>query len=352
MIDWTSSMTQTYEYYIVNPDTWKDVRPVRTITGCSINRDSGAETLGSASISSTELLGECYIRVYMIVVQNGFKMKVPLGTFLLQTPASSFDGKVMTTTVDAYTPLIELKENQPPLGYALLEGTNVMEEVYRLTRENMRAPVVRATSDVTLYNDFVANLDETWITYLRDLMANAKYRFDLDELGRVIFAPKRETAAMQPVWTFDDDNSSILHPSISVNHDIYGIPNVVEVTYSGKYDTYTSKVVNDDPNSPVSTVNRGRVITHVETNPNFGGEPTKAQVDLYAKALLRELSTLEYKVDFSHAYCPVRVGDCVRLDYAKAGLDDVKARIISQAIKCEPGCTVSSTAVYTKKLWG
>ena len=72
---------------------------------------------------------------------------------------------------------------------------------------------------------------------------------------------------------------------------------------------------------------------------------------MYAEQLLRELSTLEYTVSYTHGYCPVRIGDCVRLNYERAGIIDVKAKIISQSIKCEAGCPVTEKAVFTKKLW-
>ena len=88
MVDWTSSMTQTFEYYIVDPGTWKDKQKLNNVKSCTINRDSNAETLGSATFDITESVGECYIRVYLITIQNGIKEKHPLGTFLVQTPSS------------------------------------------------------------------------------------------------------------------------------------------------------------------------------------------------------------------------------------------------------------------------
>ena len=68
--------------------------------------------------------------------------------------------------------------------------------------------------------------------------------------------------------------------------------------------------------------------------------------------LLRDLSTLEYTVSYTHGYCPVRLGDCVRLNYERAGITNVKAKVISQTIKCTPGCSVTEKAVFTKRLWG
>jgi len=352
MADWTKSMTQTFEYYIVDPGTWKDKMRLPNVKSCTINRDSGVETLGSATIDIVESVGECYIRAYLVTIQNGLKEKHPLGTFLVQTPSSAFTGKVRNVTMDAYTPLLELKENPPPLGYSILKGENVMRNAYLIARDHARAPVVETECSTVLFNDFVANVNDKWITFLSDLVANAKYTVSMDELGRIIFTPKQDTASLQPVWTYDDSNSSILKPEITMDHDLYGIPNVVEVVYSNGRDYYYARVVNDDENSPISTVNRGREIIHRVTDPGLVGDPTEGQIQEYAEQLLRELSSIEYTLTYTHGYCPVRLGDCVRLNYVKAGLTDIKARVISQTIKCAIGCQVTEKAVFTTKLWG
>ena len=356
MVDWLSTMQQTFEYYTVDPGTWKDVDRLTNVKSCSITRDLEAETLGSATIDVTETLGESYVRVYLVTIQNGVTERHPLGTFLVQTPASSFNGLVRSVTMDAYTPLLELKENPPPLGYSLLKGDNIMRKAYEIVRDNVRAPVVEAIcEDKKLTNDFIAQPDDTWVKFTSDLITNAKYRFDLDELGRILFAPVQDISALQPVWTYDDSEQSILYHDVSLDHDLYGIPNVVEVICSSgsgfNMETYRAVVKNEDPNSPVSTVRRGREIKRRVTDPGFAADPTKRQVEQYAQQLLKEVSSVEYKVSYTHGYCGTRLGDCVRLNYSRAGLTGVKARVVSQSITCEPGCPVTETAVFTTKLW-
>lgn len=351
MADWFSSMQHTYEFYVVDPATWKDSTPINTITGCTINRDLTTETLGSATFDSTEVMEECYVRVYLIVIQNGVKEKIPLGTFLVQTPSVGYDGKVSSVSMDAYTPLIELKGSYPPIGYSLLKNVSIMETASALCRENMRAPVVPTDSSDNLNTDFVSNLDDTWMSFIKDLISNAKYSFGLDEMSRVIFEPSRDFGALRPVWTYNDDNSSILYPDIDDKRDLYGVPNVVEVVYSTDAGYKFSRVVNKDKSSPVSTVNRGREVVYRDNNPSFSGMPTQQQIDEYAVQLLRNLSSLEHTITYKHGYCPVKIGDCVILNYTRAGLNNVKAKVISQSISCETGCPVEETAVYTTQLW-
>ena len=351
-IDWTRSMIQTFEYYEVDPNTWKDIKLINNIKNCTIRRDLGADTLGSASISIINRLGECYIRCYLIAEQDKVKYKFPLGTYLVQTPSSSFDGKVQTVTMDAYSPLIELKEKSPALGYSLLKNDNIMSEAYRIVRENCRAPVVETESDKLLLSNFVSNASDTWLKFLIDFIGQAKYHFYLDEEGKILFSPDQKVEELQPVWTFNDDNSSILYPDLDLTHDLYGIPNVVEVVCSNGLNMHYARVVNDDPNSPTSTVSRGREIIFRDTEPNLPEYPTNEQIDEYAATLLSNKSSVAYSVSYSHGYCPVRIGDCIRLNYKRAGLDDVKAVVKTQTIRCDlSSCEVSETATFTKKLW-
>lgn len=360
MVNWLESMSQSFEFYLVDPLSWKDTKRIDSIKSCTIDRDTTVETLGSATIDITEPVGECYIRVYLVTIQNGIKEKHPLATVLVQTPTKEFDGKINSISMDAFTPLIELKEKSPPIGYSLLKGSPILQSAYAIVRENTRAPVIEPThgeaSDSPilkkLQRDFVASPNDTWITYSSDLIRNADHDFALDALGRIMFAPQQEVKAMRPKWTYDDGNSSILHPEITMDRDLYGVPNVVEVIYSTSNSSYYSRIVNDDPNSPTSTISRGREIVHRVTNPDMVGTPYgQEQIDEYARNLLRQLSSIEYTVTYTHGYCPVQVGDCVRLNYSRAGISDVKAKVIRQSIKCEAGCPVTETAVFTTNLW-
>ena len=351
MLDWTSTMQQTFEYYIVDPGTWCDDKKLNTVRSCTITRDSDTDTLGSATIDADDVVGECYIRVYLVCIQNGVTYKNPLGTFLVQTPTSKFNGALRSVSMQAYSPLLELKESQPPLGYYIPKNTNIMEFAYMTTREHVRAPVVKGKHETNVYANFVASTDDTWLTLLKDFIGSIKYRFDLDEMGRILFAPKQETASLQPIWTYNDDNSSIIYPELTMEHDLYNIPNAVEIVYSNSGDYYYTKVVNNDANSLTSTVNRGREIVHRVTDLSAIGNPTHHQIDDYAKQLLKELSSIEYSITYTHGYCPVRLGDCVRLNYSRAGLTNIKAKVISQSIKCEPGCPVTEKAVFTVDLW-
>lgn len=354
MPDWTRSMRQTYEYYTVDPGTWGDKKPVTDVESCSIIRDLDTDTKGSASIKCATDLSDEYVRVYLVTEQDGFRERTPLGTHIYQTPSESFDGKRSAMDQDGYTPLIELSENHPDIGYSLLSGANILQIAARLTEQHARAPVVPASFSDNLADNFISEPDDTWLIFLSDLIDTSEFYFDLDERGRIIFAPKINVEEMVPIWEYNDDNSSILLPEVEIERDLFNVPNVVEVVYSPSDGSapMIAKAVNDDSGSVTSTVSRGREITYRETSPNVVEGVTQAQLEGYAKELLKQMSSVEYKISYSHGYCPVRTGDCVLLNYKRAGLDRVRAKVIRQTIKCESGCTVEEVAVFTKSLWG
>ena len=308
-----------------------------------------------------------------------------------------------------------MKEKSPPIGFYLSKGDDIMEWAFKEMDENMRGPVTEpVTPSTKLTTNFVAGINDTWLIFLTSLLQASttvmhykvthniagelvktseetivpsgvtietltdktitkdtvykyvvdeidhyftkaegvtKYKLDLDEMGRVLFAPEQDLDAMVPVWVYNDDNSSILHPIVSIDHDLYGIPNVIEVSYTEGNDNIVSIIKNEDPDSPVSVSSRGREILKRVIDPDIHGEVTQETLDRYAETELKKLSTIECTVSYDHGYCPVRVGDCVRLNYTRAGLHNIKAKVISQSIKCETGCTVSEKAIFTSKLW-
>lgn len=352
MIDWTKSMIQTYEVWKVDPYTWGDVERISNVTSCSITRDSESDLLQNASLTVEGIYDEIYIRIYIICIQDSETYKESLGTFLVQTPSESYDGKAVLSTLDAYSPLIELQDKYPSFGYCIRKNTNILDISGRLVAEQCRAPVIFATSDKELNYDFAAESDEDWLSFLKAYISNADHSLGLDELSRIIFVPYQPLSAMRPRFIFTDDNSSIVQPSITVSRDLYGTPNVVEVLYSKSTGMLYSRAVNDNENSVISTVRRGREVVKRITNPDLPGVPSQAMIDEYTQKALQELSIIEYEVKYTHGYCPVRVGDCVRLNHPRLNPAGVNAKITSQTITLGTGVMVEETSRYTSDLLG
>lgn len=139
MADWLSSMQQTFEYYIVDPKTWKDIELIDTVKSSTIQRDSEAETLGSATIDMTESVGESYIRIYLITIQNGLRERHPLGTFLVQTPSLNFNGRLQNISASVGHGRIDFLRLRVT-GYVnqriSLNGCQLQRVIFLIDRQN------------------------------------------------------------------------------------------------------------------------------------------------------------------------------------------------------------------------
>lgn len=347
MIDWTQGMSQTFSYFIVDPVSWLDVQQLTEVTSCKIIYDLDSELLYSASFTiDNRDFAEEYIRVYMECQQGDERERVPLGTFLCQTPKRKGSGNVMSLSVAAYSPFIEYQGAEPPFG-APIGGQAY--QAFRSITDRFHPPVVgtcEGESPITVTGD-----GESWIQPMRRALAPVGCECVPDMYGRTSIRPVIPTKALQPVWTFTDDNSSIMLPSYDETFDWYKLPNVCRLTWSEPTRYISAVAVNDDPSSQVSTVSRGREVTLTINNPEeLHVGCTQQEADIVAKMKLEEASTVEVTYVISHGYCPVQVGDAIRIRYNRFGID-VVAKVTNQELNCVTGAEVRTTAKSVMTMW-
>lgn len=363
-IDWGRSMQQTYEYYIVNPETWQNQERIDYIISTSITHDSTSRLCGSSNMNTTEALEENYIRTYLVCNQDGHIHKECLGTYLYMTTNDSFDGVVHEYNAIGYTSLVELDENCPMLGYFIPSKDYAGRDKHVSIANNIRTIVNQHTrcelettieySDM-LTNDVVPAPSDTWLDIILNMIktvAVRQYVLGADEMGNITLKVHNDINKMIPTYDYTDDDTSLLLPTLNTGLDLYKIPNVVEVIFSDSKHFFKSRAVNNDEESPISVQKRKREIVKRVVVNNIGfSEPTQKIVDAYAEKLLESESTIRQEISYTHGYCGTKVGDCVTLTYRAAGLNKVKGIITAQTINCVPGCTVDETMVYIKKLW-
>ena len=372
-VDWTKSMQQTFEFYTVDPNNWYDDQKLENIISCDLTHDLTSDKRGNASITVTESLPESYIRTYLVVAQAGYMHKICLGTYLYMTSSDSFDGMKHNITMTGYTPMVELEEKLPPLGFHIIGITNrkhsgdapmVTDAIKDIVTTYTRCEIEnRTVIQKPLLNDFVAGTNDNFLTVINNILNASslqQYILTVDEWGTIIVKDKPVLEDAIPTYIYTDDNSSILLPSLDTNDDIYGIPNVVEVLYTGDKRLPAIRVIvkNEDPTSIVSIPARGRkiakrfTITNIAAPVNdYSEAAVRAQVTAQAERLLEAASTINKTISYSHGYCDVKVGDTVLINYERAGVTGIRAKVVSQRISCKPGCQVDEQAVYTKKLW-
>lgn len=344
MTDFTRGMRRSYEFWEVSRDTWLDVRRIDCITGGTIVRDLDKDTLGNASFEATGRIGECYVRTYLVAEQDGVTERHCLGTHLLQSSRMTHDGVTGSYPADGYTPLKELAESMPPIGYFVPSGSDAAQAAAEIVAAHCPAPVVTPAASFELSQAFCAEQSDTWLSFVAALIARAGLRMAIDPFGRVSFEPERDASSMRPTSTFDDGSASILRDKMTDETDLNDVPNVVEAVYSSDAGCMTARAVNDDPARASSTVSRGREVVKRITDPDVPDNPTQEQLERFVESKLLELSSVERTVTFSHGFDgETSVGSCVRLDCARS---DVRGNFVvrSQEITLDSECAVKASA--------
>lgn len=349
MADWSRGMTQTWTWCEVNPATWQDIRVLDTVVSASIKRDADAELRESASlVVDSEMLDEIYVRAYLDVEQDDKSERICVGTFLCQTPTLKSDGRTSELTVEAYSPLLELRDDIPPFGYTVTG--NIPARIKEIVERASHAPFT-GYGTTNLPNAVVANEDDTWLSYARAIAAYANCDVTCDETGRVSMVPFVSKASLMERWVFDDSNSSITLPNTEETFDWYGLPNVCEVVWSEDTGCVFGRAENSNRRSLISTAARGRRVVLRVTNPDELKEGcTQAQANNLARKMLEDASVVERTFVISHGFCPVRIGDCVRINLASHGINTL-AQVKSQEIDCTTGATIRSVCVSTERMW-
>ena len=336
-------MAVTYRYCAVDPATWVDNAAIEAVEESTIEYDLELATRGKMSLTSATDIGEQYIRCYM----DDGGAEHCIGTFLAQTASAEHDGRIKRWKVDAYSPLLELKDDCPPLGYYAASGKDPVKEALSLANSHCRAPVNIAESGQSLTEDFPAKVEENWLDFLTSLLSKYNHRLMVAPNGCVYAAPIRQERAMRHVFEYNDGNASIIQADITDERDLYGIPNVVEVVAPNGM---RSEARNENPDSMLSVQRRGRVIRLRETSPELPDGYTQDDVDGYAQRLMEAKSLVTHTVSFTHRYVRhVGVGDCVLLDFARAGIH-APAIIRAESADCTKDALVKTTATYTEVL--
>lgn len=353
MIDWDEEMAQSFSYYEVSPSTWQATRRLREIVSAELTFDAEDALKASATFEARQDVGECYIRAVMDVRQGREEASIVLGTFLSQTASLSRASTGPSWSVEAYSPLLELADDSPPLGYYVPKGSNVLAAACDLAVEHCRAPVVRAEGSALLSEAFVAAPEETWLDFLAALAAKAARTLGVDPMGRIVLMPAKASAAMRPVCSLGASGHRILRPDVTDERDLYGVPTSVQLVWSGPDGASLSATAhNDNPDSSTSRKSRGRTILLRETDVDLPeallpGDAAR-RLSQMASERLAEEGCLEHSISYERAYLPnVEVGSCIYIDDAALGVAS-RAVVARQTISCRTGCKVAETAKYTE----
>lgn len=320
-MNWKNGFSSSYYAYFIDPASWRETERFE-ITGGNIKRsDDGLRDSADISCVSYEQGKEKYIRVYLDARQHGGAAHIPLFTGLATSPAWDIDGYYETNTLECYSVLKAADDMLLDRGYYVSAGASGVVVIRELL-SCCPAPVTAEGVSPSLHSSIIAEDGETRLSMAEKVLAAIGWRMRIHGDGTVELCEK----AVADSARFDPIEQDVLEPTITVKYDWYSCPNVFRAVHED-----LSAVARDDsPDSPLSTVSRGREVWAEETSCEFN---TGESISEYAARRLRELQQTELTAEYDRRFHPdVLVGDLIRLHYPAQGLDGL-FRVKSQNIE-------------------
>ena len=326
---WNNGFSASYYAYIIDPVSWREKERIE-ITGGTISRSE--ETLReSADIEckSYEQGKEQFIRIYLDAKQNGAASHEPLFTGLATSPSRDIDGYFETDTLECYSVLKPADDVLLERGYYVPAGINGADAVKELLSVTPAPIFVNGTAP-GIQKSIIAEDGESHLSMADKVLSVIGWRIRITGSGTIEICPEATDQSAQ----FDPIEQDVIEPSITVDYDWYSCPNVFRAVQED-----LSAVARDDsPDSPLSTVNRGREVWAEETSCDFN---TGESISEYAIRRLKELQSIAITASYDRRYHPdILVGDVIRLRYPKQGLDGL-FQVTSQKIELGYGAKTS-----------
>ena len=322
MIDWSKGYSSNYYISVLDPVTWRDTDRLELISGSVSRSIDGLRESASIECSIGEKKVEKWVRVWRNTNQKGERSHDAIFTGLATTPKEKIEGIIKNDSYECYSVLKPAEDVDLSRGWYATPGAVGSDLINQLLTSSTPAPVVCAEDSPTLEDYIIAEDGETNLSMIDKILSAINWRLRIDGEGTIYVGPYES----EPVAVFDPYELDILEPTISIEADWFSAPNVFcAISESG----ITATAVDEDPDSPLSTVNRKREVWMTESGVNLASNET---IEQYASRRLEEEQRVEKTAEYTRRYVPnVFPGDVVLLHYPEQGLNG-KFMVWSQSV--------------------
>lgn len=331
-MNFSKGYTAAFYAAIIDPETWEDIDRLEIVSG-SINR-TATDLRQSAELTLREYDGELdrWIRIYMDAKQGEDETRVPLFTGIATSPEETYNAGVRDVRIQCYSVLKAAADVFLQRGYYISRNRTAATAIRELLNATP-APIEITETTERLADEIIAESNESRLTMTDKVLKAASWTMKIGGDGTIYIGPEEP----EPAAEFSPAND-IIGTSFTQGRDWFACPNILRAT-SGDL---TAVARDDDPDSPLSTVARGREIWADEDSVTLLDGQTIAQ---YARAKLKELQRRTEKISYTRRFQPaLNIGDVVRINYTDIQGDYM---IDSQAITLGAAGSTQETAQRT-----
>lgn len=259
---------------------------------------------------------------FLLKMPDGKWVEWSLGIFILSSPNRSVANGIVFREIEAYDGLIILKDDKFLSRYTIAEGTNYITAINdilsssgitKINIENNDANLKRAkefepgTEKLKAANDLLTEIN--WTTLW------------VDEQGYYTSSRYRSPADRPSEYDYFDNEISIIASDMEEELDLVNVANSwVVVASNPEEEPLTANYTNENPDSPTSTINRGRTIVDYREIESIANQ---IALNNYVERLAFNASQVFGYITFETALNPLHsFSDVYNVRYSKLGIDD------------------------------
>ena len=328
MRDYAKGMTVSFYGAVVDPASWRDRARMTILSGKAVRSDEGLRQSADLTVSDFDQSEEKWIRIWMDSRQGGSAGRNALFTGIASAPAASTGTSTSEIQIEGHSVLEPAEQTDLERGWYAPSGVSAGDIIKQLL-ECTPAPVIVAPGAPELTKYILAEDDETHLTMVDKILNVIGWRLRINGMGEISVLPK----ATDPVAVFGRGRDMI-EPPVDVDADWFECPNVFKASSGGK----TAVARDDSPDSPLSTVSRGREVIKTESDCDLNDNES---LEGYAIRRLEEEQHKEEKLSYKRRFDPdVMVSDLISIDYPVQKLRGT-FYVASQEIELKKGSNVS-----------
>lgn len=249
-------------------------------------------------------------------------IEYPTGIFLLSSPQRKEDSGSIYRDVECYDGLQVLLDDKVDSRFTIAQGTR-----YTIAINNMLAGAGISKgqitpSSATLQTDREWEIGTPKLRIINELLQEINYTsLWCDEWGYYVATPYILPIDRQIEYEYADNELSVLYDGVTEKLDLFNVANKWVVTQSNAETVpLTSIYSNTNPDSPTSTINRGRTIVDFRKVDNIADQTA---LDDYTRRIAYDASQVFGYLEFETAIMPFHsYMDMLQIRYSKLNIDN------------------------------
>lgn len=349
-MDWTATgIENNFEFELIDPFNLEVSRGfLQGVTGGTITEELGSDYFSSMQldIDGEALDGISLIRVWHVATLGDETVREELGTFMQDGGEADRSMGRSTGSVDLYSTMLRLGTDLRKGDWGIAAGRDAVGFFETIVENSGGTPLVQ---DRTVTGSFpAAHVWECGESVLDECQRCADAcggRVGVDTHGRVTMSPAENPALIQPSFSIETGDASLVMPGISISQP--EIVNRVVASYERDDIRYFS-AAEVPVDHPWHWTRIGRWATEELTVDEIeDGDDPQPILDDAVRARLAEVAYAGVEIGVDMLYRPMAVGHVGTFTYADSpddpGIGPLRVQLIQREITLDKTMKVTAT---------